>query len=95
MYRIKIEERNNGEKRYIPQVGKPLFKIGRFNYKVDWWNIVYHKSRFIVSERDISKITTVSHDTEEEALLAIEQYKVLLQTLKGEEVKTTTYKVID
>ena len=87
MYRIKIEELNNGEKRYIPQVGKPLLKIGRFNYRVEWWNILTSTTACI--------FVKVSHYTEEEALLAIEQYKAVIQTLWEEEVKTTTYKVID
>ena len=90
MYRIKIEELNNGEKRYIPQVGKPLLKIGRFNYRVVWWNIFLHPHHYW----SISQSVKESYYTEEDALTAIECYKEFIQTLKGEEVKRTTYKAI-
>jgi len=92
MYRIKIEELNNGEKRYIPQVGKPLLKIGRFNYRLYWWNIIIHKGFYLRIDTD--RVSKGYYYTEQEALTAIEQYKAVIQTLKDEEVKTTTYKPI-
>ena len=91
MYRIKIEELNNGEKRYIPQVGKPLLKIGRFNYRVEWWNLLIHRGFYW----RIDQFVKEPYNTEEEALSAIEYYKTQIQIRKAEEVKTTTYKVIN
>jgi hypothetical protein len=40
-YRIKIEEKNNGETWYIPQVGEDRLRLGRFiHLYIDWENII-------------------------------------------------------
>ena len=43
-YRIKVEEKNNGEKRYIPQVGTPKLTIGKRSVYpwLDWKNLDKH-----------------------------------------------------
>lgn len=91
MYRIKIEEKNNGEKVYIPQVGEPRLKLGRFTHLyTDWENIIPQYNHFITT-----KTMSHSYPTEQEALDIIEQYKQYLSNKIGKEVKSTTYKMID
>ena len=91
MYRIKIEEKNNGEKGYIPQVGEPRLKLGRFvHLYTDWENIIPQHNHFITT-----KSMSYSYPTEQEALDIVEQYKQYLQDGKGKEIKSTTYKMID
>lgn len=99
MYRIKIEERNNGEKRYVPQFGKPLLKIGKFKFLyLEWWNIRYLPEYFKFPGKrsfDYSKTIKMSFDTEEEALSIIEECKEYIQIKKDEEIKRTTFKLIN
>jgi len=90
-YRIKIEERYNGEKWHIPQVGEERLKLGRFiHLYIDWENITPQHLSFIRS-----KTMSYSYPTEQEALDVIEKYKQYLQDEKGKETKSTTYKTID
>jgi hypothetical protein len=90
-YRIKIEEKNNGEKRYIPQVGKPLLKIGKFDFlSINWENIISQPPYFFTA-----KSITYSYPTEKEALGIIEEYKQYVQEEEGKEVNSTTYKTIE
>ena len=79
MYRIKIEERNNGEKRYIPQKGY-LRISGRWikRQEIRW-----------------DSIFAGSFSSESLALEKVNEYKKLDEQRKGEEVKSTTYKTID
>ena len=92
-YRIKIEEKNNGEKGYIPQVGI-LVKVGNWSKKREelvWYNILHsHGNTF-----GLSKTTTATHRTEESALKVIEDYKNKDVIEEGNKVKSTTYKTID
>ena len=92
-YRIKIEEKNNGEKGYIPQVGI-LVKVGNWSKKREelvWYNILHsHGNTF-----GLSKTTTATHRTEESALKVIEDYKNKDVIEEGNKVKSTTYKMID
>lgn len=91
MYRIKIEEKNNGDKWYIPQVGTPRLKIGKFDFlSTEWKNLIEDTTSFW-----ISSIAQTSYDTEQKALDIIEEYKQYLIDEKGKEVKSTTYKMID
>ena len=93
MYRIKIEERNNGEKRYTPQVGTPRLRIGKFDFlSVYWENIIRHRDW---NYYYISKMMSESYDKEEDALLIVEKYKQYLRIEESREVKSTTYKMID
>jgi hypothetical protein len=90
-YRIKIEESNNGEKWYIPQIAKPLLKIGKFNFlSMGWYNIIEDSTSFWVSS-----FAQTSHNTEQKALDVIEGYKQYLIDVEGKEVKSTTYKTIE
>ena len=91
MYRIKIEERNNGEERYIPQVGTPKLRTGRVVWLgTKWENIITHHNRYITSNN-----ITELHYTEQEALNVIGGYKKSILEEYGKKVKSTTYKMID
>ena len=91
-YRIKIQEKNNGEKGYIPQVGK--LKISGLwikKQKIVWYTIVHaHGVTFGLSET-----TTVAYKTGEAALKVIEDCKNKDIIEVGNKVKSTTYKMID
>lgn len=90
-YRIEIEERNNGEKRYIPQVGIPSLKIGKFDFfSIKWRNIIKDNTFFFYTP-----YIEYSYNTEQEALDVIEGYKKYLIEEKGKETKSTTYKIIE
>jgi hypothetical protein len=92
-YRIKIEERNNGDKVYIPQVAK-LSIVGRLWPKtnINWENIIYDKpSDYYHTAYSITQMYS-NYDL---ALSVIEGYKVSIKKKNGESVKTVTYKMID
>ena len=90
-YRIKIEEKNNGEKRYIPQVGTPKLKTGRTIWLyTNWENILTHHNRYILTNS-----MTESYNTEQEALNVIESFKKNILEEDGNKVKSITYKMID
>lgn len=78
-YRIKIEELQNGEKRYIPQKGE--LHISR-----SWIQRQEIRWRSIGDARYIS---------ETEAMRIIENNKEYEELKKGLEIKSTTYKMID
>ncbi len=91
-YRIKIQEKNNGQKTYTPQVGK--LKISGLWIKkqeIVWYTIVHtHGNTFGLSET-----ITVGYATEESALKVIEDYKNKDGIEEANKVKSTTYKMID
>jgi len=92
-YRIVIEERNNGQKLYTPQVCKlEIKKRGFFRQTQElvWYNIYKIGVAF-------GKSTTIGakYGNEEDALKVIENYKNKHQVEKDNEVKSTTYKMID
>jgi hypothetical protein len=92
-YRIKIEELNNGEKLYKPQICKLKIKKRMFKQTQElvWYNILRaHGSTFGLS-------TTVweRYDNEEVALRVIEDYKNKEQVEEDHKIKSTTYKMID
>jgi hypothetical protein len=91
-YRIKIEELNNGEKLYIPQVCKLEIKkkLFRQTQEIVWYNI--HK---VGVSFGMSKTITVRYGNEEDVLKVIEGHKNRHQVEKDNEVKSTTYKMID
>ena len=86
-YRIKIEERNNGEKRYIPQVSRLVISGGWIKrQRIDWDNILtYHTTSSVIKH---------SYSTEQDALENVESYKKQIEKKNGEEVKSVTYKNI-
>lgn len=90
-YRIEIEERNNGEKRYTPQVGIPSLKIGKFDFlSMKWGNIIKDNTSFFYTS-----YIQYSYNTEQEALDVIEGYKKYLIAEKGKETKSTTHKIVE
>ena len=91
MYRIKIEERNNGVKGYIPQVCKLIISGGWIKrQKLVWYNIIHdHGNTF-----GASKTVTATHRTEESALKVIEDYKNKDVIEEGNKVKSITFKTI-
>ena len=91
-YRIKIEELNNGEKLYIPQVCKLEIKKRMFRQTQElvWYNI--HK---IGGAFGSSATITAKYGNEEDALKVIEDYKNRYQIEEDNKVKSTTYKTID
>ena len=92
MYRIKIEEKNNGQKCYIPQAAK--LKISGLWIKrqaIVWHTIVHaHGNTFGLSET-----ISVGYRTEESALKIIEDYKNKDLIEESNKVKSITYKIID
>jgi hypothetical protein len=89
-YRIKIEERYNGEKRYIPQVSR-LVNTGGWikRQRIVWDNILTYDHG-----HRTDSIIKYSYLTEQEALDIIESYKKQIDKKNGEEVKSVTYKII-
>ena len=91
-YRIKIQEKNNGQKTYTPQVGK--LKISGLWIKkqeIVWHTIVHaHGNTFGLSET-----ITVGYATEESALKVIEDYKNKDVIEEGNKVKSITFKTIE
>ena len=91
-YRIKIEEKNNGEKGYIPQTCKlESFGVWTKRQQIVWYNIIHdHGNTFA-----LSKTITAAYRTEDSALKVIEDYKNKGGIEEGNKVKSTTYKMID
>jgi hypothetical protein len=75
-FRIKVEELNNGEKEYTPQV--------RLNICDWWWENIFTDNATSLTMRHIYK-------TKEEALEQIERYKTYLGIEESKKVKKTTY----
>lgn len=91
-YRIKIQEKNNGEKTYTPQVGK--LKISGLwvkKQKIVWYTILHAYGITF----GLSETTTVGYATEESALKVIDDYKNKNVIEEANKVKSTTYKTID
>jgi hypothetical protein len=78
-YRIRIDELNNGEKRYVAQVMKMEITGG------------WVKRTRIVWEN----INNIMHTTEESALNAINREKELESQKFNNSVKSTTFKMVE
>ena len=91
-YRIQINELQNGDKRYIPQVAKLVNwnRLFRQNQEIIWYNLLQEGGRFA-----LSTTTTESFDKEEDALSIISKYKGIDSYDEGKKLKSTTYKMID
>lgn len=92
-YRIKIEEQNDGSRRYVPQTAK-LNIMGKMWPKTSmkWENIIYEEhSRHYHTAYSMTQY----YGDYDRALSVIEGYKVFLKRKNGEEVKTVTYKMVD
>ena len=79
MYRIKIDQLNNGEKRYTPQVGK-LKVSGKWIQKQEivWENIINE-----------------SFVQESYAIKVIEEHRKIQDKKHGSKIKSTTFRIID
>ena len=75
MYRIKIEEKNNGEKGYTPQTCKLEIFGGLIKRQsIVWYNIIHsHGNTF-----GLSKTVSAAYRTEESALKVIDDYKNII-----------------
>jgi hypothetical protein len=91
-YRIQINELQNGDKRYIPQVAKLVNwnRLFRQNQEIIWYNLLQEGGRFA-----LSTTTTESFDKEEDALNILTNYRGIDSYEEGKKVKSTTYKIID
>ena len=91
-YRIQINELQNGDKRYIPQVAKLVNwnRLFRQNQEIIWYNLLQEGGRFA-----LSTTTTESFDKEEDALNIITNYRGIDSYEEGKKLKSTTYKIID
>ena len=99
-YRIKIEELNNGDIQYTPQVylenANDKMHLTRFvivqNYPC-WVNLTYeHCSATLKYVTINNESFNNSFENEEDAMQLIEEYKRLAFVHNGTKVKTTTYK---
>ena len=87
-YRIKVEERQNGEVSYIPQVGHPKLTTSVYTYLfTEWYNILDVKEH--------SKTEVVPHFLEVTAKQVIEDYKNNLLEEEGRGVKSVRYIDLD
>ena len=90
-YRIKIEERYNGEKLYIPQVLElKIIRAFIQKQRLVWYNIYRCNDGITVSET-----MALGYATEADALQVIEDYKNKESIQQGKRIKSTTYKMID
>jgi hypothetical protein len=90
-YRIKINEFNNGEKRYIPQVGKPKLSLGKYvHLNYEWKNIIMDDLKTFQTTTSI----TYFYETEEKALTIVEGYKKYILEKDGQKANKTTYKYL-
>ena len=88
-YRIKVEEQNDGEKSYIPQVGYPKLYLGKIcDVWIEWKNLVTWNASGEISPSDK---TTSLHYTEDGALKVINNYKKQLEDKEAKQIKKTTY----
>lgn len=89
-FRIQIKEKRNGEKRYIPQVGTPRLRIGKFDFlSVEWENIIKYDWGYTSTQ-----VMCESYSTEQNALDVIEGYKKYILEEEQKETIRTTYKPI-
>jgi hypothetical protein len=91
-YRIQINELQNGDKKYIPQVAKLDIKNRPFGqtHNIKWYNVLQDGGRYT-----LSTTITESYDKEEDALSIINTYKGIGIYEEGKKLKSTTYKMID
>jgi hypothetical protein len=87
-YRVKIEEKNNGKKSYIPQVAK-------LSVMSKWCPKAFIKWENIITNSYATKYMSTIYYTEQEALNVIENYKKHLNDEYKNSVKSTSYKIIN
>ena len=93
-YRIKIEERYNGETSYIPQICKLEITRGWIQRKrLVWYSIINnHGDMYILTPDDVQ---AAKHITEERAMRVIDDHRNYHNKVQGNQVKSVTYKPID
>lgn len=85
-FRIKKEEKWNGECQWTPQVGTPRLTVGRYLYlKLDWENI-------LEKSLTTSKTQKYSYPSEEQALQIIEEFKQYRKEQDSKKVVKVSYK---
>jgi hypothetical protein len=91
-YRIKIEERNNGEMYYIPQICELEVTRGWIQkQRLIWYNIINnHGDVYILSTTQEPK-----HTTEEGAMQVINDHGNYVNKEHGQQIKRITYKTIE
>ena len=98
-YRIKVEEKNNGQKSYIPQVGelKLTFCLRSIYPRIDWKNLIpIFIEKPNILKVDIRPLTVecICH-SEQEAEDIINFHKKEIQEemerIKGEEIKNVYF----
>lgn len=92
MYRIKIEEKYNGEILYIPQVCE-LKITGKWikRQELVWYNIL----RSGETDFTLSETMAAKYGNEQDAWNIIGDYKNRYIMYQAKKVKSTTYKMID
>jgi len=89
-FRIQIEEKRNGTMRYIPQVGTPRLRIGKFDFlPIEWENIIKSGWGYMSAQ-----LMYESHSTEQEALDIIDRYKKYIFEEEQKVTIKTTYKPV-
>jgi hypothetical protein len=93
-YRIKIEERNNGEIYYIPQICELEVTRGWIQkQRLVWYNLINnHGDIYILSEEDTN---SSKHITEERAMRVINDHRNYVNKEHGQQIKRVTYKTIE
>ena len=91
-YRIQIDELQNGDKKFIPQVAKLDIKNRPFGqtHNIKWYNVLQDGGKYM-----LSTTFTESYDKEEDALRIINTYRGIGIYEEGKKLKSTTYKIID
>ena len=88
-YRIKVVEKNNGDKIYIPQIGEPKLSLGRFNYVwLGWKNLICWDHN---NEIEPSKTQHNNYSSESSANELIERYKKTIQFQQEQKVKNVYF----
>ena len=93
-YRIKIEERYNGEKWYIPQICKLEITRGWIQrQRLVWYSIINnHGDMYILTPDDVQ---AAKYITEERAMRVIDDHWNYHNKVQGSQVKSVTYKNIE
>lgn len=94
-YRIKIDELNNGEKWYIPQICKLEITRSWFQQRqrLVWYNLINNVGDMYILSLDDVQIA--KHTTEERAMNVINDHRNYQNKKQGETVKSSTYKNIE
>lgn len=93
VYRIQINELNNGEKRYIPQKGYLVTTRGWIRKQYMEWENILEEPQY--GSFNTSKTMIHSYSAEKDAIKIIEEYKKYFSIKESHKIKKTTYKIIE